>query len=89
MDFEWDEKKRSSNIAKHGVDFADTVAVFEDPRLLIMPDEHHGEERDVAIGMDTGGRLIVVVHTHRKNKVRIISARKATRSEKGQYGEES
>lgn len=85
MKFAWDDEKRRSNVGKHGIDFADAVAVFEGP-LWERPDarEAYGEERWVAVGR-MRGRVIVVVYAERKNVVRIISARKATRHEAEQY----
>ena len=73
------------NQAKHGVAFADTFAVFEDPRSLTREDEEQDEERHVTVGMDCFGRVLVVVYTWRGESIRIISARKATRSEVRQY----
>jgi uncharacterized protein len=83
--FEWDPDKERRNHRKHGVGFADTFAVFEDPAALTREDEEHGEERYVTLGMDCLGRLVVVVYTWRGAKIRIISARKANKSEVRQY----
>ncbi len=83
--FEWDPNKDRLNQQKHGVAFADTFAVFEDPNALTRDDEEHGEERFVTMGMDCLGRILVVVYTWRSNDIRIISARKGTRSEVRQY----
>ena len=66
MLYEWDKAKNRTNIAKHGVDFADAVAVFEDPLALTMPDpESLGEPRFIALGADASGRHLVVVFTER------------------------
>ncbi|MEA3292154.1 MAG: BrnT family toxin [Pseudomonadota bacterium] len=65
--------------------FADTFAVFEDPNALTLDQIVSGEERYVTIGMDAFGRVLVVVYTWRGDKIRIISARKAVRSEARQY----
>jgi uncharacterized DUF497 family protein len=86
-DFEWDLLKARANRRHHGVDFADAVFVLEDPRALtIMDDMETDEERFVTIGTDVLGRVLVVVHTWRGEKVRLISARKATSRERRAYG---
>jgi hypothetical protein len=82
--FEWDDSKRRANIVKHGLDFADAVEVFEDPKQFAYRSPHPNEERFVSIGM-ARGRLIAVVFTRRANKVRIISARPARRIERVQH----
>ena len=79
--FEWDPNKSRLNYRKHRVAFADTFAVFEDPGALTTEDFVHGEERLVTMGMDCFGRVLVVVYTWRGENIRIISARRATRSE--------
>ena len=83
--FEWDKTKARQNASKHGVEFADTFGVFEDPNALTLDQIVTGEERHVTIGMDAFGRVLVVVYTWRGDIIRIISARKATRSEVRQY----
>ncbi len=83
--FEWDKAKAGENEKKHGVQFSDAFAVFEDPNALTMDQFIHGEERHVTMGMDAYGRILVVVYTWRGERIRIISARKATRSEIRQY----
>ena len=85
MPFEWDEAKASSNLAKHGVAFADAVGVFEDERALTMGDSRDDEERFATVGMDCLGRVIVVVYTWRADRIRIISARSATKRERDTY----
>lgn len=87
MSFEWDPAKAESNRRKHWVRFSDAVSVFEDPDALTIPDESPEEERYVTIGMDWHGRVLVVVYTWRGKTIRLISARKATRSEERQYEE--
>jgi uncharacterized DUF497 family protein len=84
-DYEWDDRKARENRRRHGVDFADSVAVFSDDHALTLQDEHAGEERFVTIGMDVLGRVLVVVYTWRGERIRIISARKATKYERAQY----
>ncbi len=84
--FEWDPAKARSNLSKHRVDFADATAVFEDPRALTRDDPHPREDRFVTLGLDALGRLLVVCWIPRgKDDIRIISARRATRSESSQY----
>lgn len=88
MNFEWDEAKAASNLKKHSVDFADAVGVFDDPFALSMPDDDSPEERRYAgVGSDVLARILVVVYTIRGDNVRIISARRATRSERKRYEE--
>jgi hypothetical protein len=83
--FEWDKSKAKENKSKHGISFADTFAVFEDPNAVTLEDSRFGEERYVTIGMDAFGRILVVVYTWRGDTIRIISARKAVRYEVRQY----
>jgi uncharacterized DUF497 family protein len=85
VEFEWDPNKAASNLRKHGVRFAEAVTVFDDDAMLTMPDDEPDEERFVAIGIGSMGRVIVVVYTTRGDRIRIISARKATRQEQSQY----
>ena len=75
----------TKNKSKHGIAFADTFAVFEDPNAVTIEDFRSYEQRYVTIGMDAFGRILVVVYTWRDDKIRIISARKAVRSEVRQY----
>ena len=85
VDFEWDENKAAGNLRKHAVDFADAVGVFDDPLALSMLDNDPGEERYIGLGADTLGRVLVVVYAFRGERVRIISARRATPSEREIY----
>ena len=88
FEFEWHPGKGASNLRKHGVSFELAATVFSDPLAISMPDEEHSEseERWVTMGEVRTGQLIVVCHTfHRCEdawKVRIISARPATRNER-------
>lgn len=86
--FEWDRSKARQNEIKHDVSFADTFGLFEDPNALTLDQVVRGEDRHVTIGMDAFGRVLVVVYTWRGEKIRIISARKALRSEVRQYESE-
>jgi hypothetical protein len=86
MPFEWDERKRRTNLEKHGVDFAAATKVFEDPNLLERLDRQrdYGEPRFQAIGV-AGDVVLFVAYTLRSGKIRIISARRATRNERKRY----
>jgi len=85
--FEWDEKKASQNVKKHGVSFEEAATVFGDPFSITIYDPLHSKDEDrfVILGLSNKNRLLVVVHTDRYNKIRIISARKATKRERKQY----
>lgn len=85
---EWDRKKARQNEKKHDVSLADTFAVFEDPNALTINQIVNAEERYVTIGMDAFGQILVVVYTWRGDNIRIISARRAVRSEVRQYESE-
>lgn len=86
-DFEWDPGKAESNEKKHGVSFVEASSIFFDPLSLTIPDPHHSleESRFILMGTSILGKLLVVVHTDRDDKIRIISAREATPSERRQY----
>jgi uncharacterized DUF497 family protein len=88
MEFEWDEDKNRENINKHGISFEEAAAIFDRPILTRIDDRHdYGEFREVSIG-DIGNFVIVVVaHTERNDKTRIISTRKATPRERRRYYE--
>ncbi|MGO9318093.1 MAG: BrnT family toxin [Terracidiphilus sp.] len=85
--FEWDDAKAERNILIHGVDFQEAKTVFEDPFAITIPDEPHSENelRSITIGRSLLDKVLLVVHTERKERIRIISARKATPSERFQY----
>jgi uncharacterized protein len=86
MEIEWDPNKAAINLQKHDVRFSDAEAVLFDPNALSLEDTTaQGEQRFVVIGMDHLWRLLVVVYTDRGNRVRLISARSATRSERQKY----
>ena len=88
MDFEWDNAKAQANLRKHGVDFADAATVFEDEAALTVPDAGTNEERYATLAADALGRVLVVAYTWRGDRLRIISARKASPSERRAYGEQ-
>lgn len=83
--YEWDDRKARSNLEKHGVDFADAVSVLEDELALTIPDEEADERRFITIGEDSLRRIVVVIFTERADRIRIISARRATKREREQY----
>ena len=87
IEFEWDEVKALSNIRKHRISFEESVTVFSDNLSLTIPDplHSHSEHRFVVIGYSNKNRLLVVVHTERGARIRIISARQATRQERRYY----
>ena len=87
MVYEWDAAKAKANIQKHGVSFDDAATVFLDPLAWTFPDPYHsgGEEREITIGYTTGRRVVFVSHCQRGDRLRIISAREATRRERRQY----
>jgi len=87
--FEWDQEKAKRNLKNHRVSFDEASTVFSDTMSLTMHDPLHSDEEDryVIIGNSHKNRLLVVVHVERGNRIRIISARKATRKEKKQYEE--
>jgi uncharacterized DUF497 family protein len=90
MFFTWDPKKAESNLRKHGVDFYEAASVLDDSLSTTFPDPNHStsEQRFLTIGMSALGRLLVVAHTERGNKIRIINARQATRHERRFYEED-
>ena len=87
MDFEWDEAKANSNLAKHGLDFAEAATIFGDPLAITFFDPDHSDEEDryLTIGMSINNRVVIVSHTDREQAVRIISARVATKAERKGY----
>ncbi len=88
MEFEWDPNKATTNEKKHGISFSEATTVFGDPLELTISDPDHssGEFRFLSIGKSNVGNLLVVSYTERKqNRIRIISARKATRQEQKYY----
>ena len=86
MDIDFDPTKATANLRKHKVSFAHAEQALRDPRALTIEDpDSIDEQRLVTLGMDALGRLIVVVHTPRDNKTRLISARKASKGDSEQY----
>jgi uncharacterized protein len=86
-EFEWDTEKAESNLRKHGVSFEEAATVFFDSLSLTIPDPLHSSEenRFVTIGLSDRQRQVVVAHAERGNRIRIISARLPTPSERKNY----
>jgi uncharacterized DUF497 family protein len=85
MRYQWDLEKAKSNYKKHGVYFADAVAVFSDDLAITIDDDCQDEQRFITLGMDAFGRILIVVYAWHDDNIRIISARKATPRERKQY----
>jgi uncharacterized DUF497 family protein len=89
--FEWDPRKESANRRKHGVAFEEATTVFDDLLSVTIPDPDHAidEDRFVIIGVSDHRNLLVVVHTIRGERIRLISARPAIKHERRKYEETS
>lgn len=89
MRFSWDPVKAAANITKHGVSFEEAATVFGDPLSETYDDPDHsvGEKRFIMIGRSKNGKLLFISHADEGERIRIISARRLTRSEKKQYEE--
>lgn len=89
ISFSWDPKKNNANIKKHKISFEEAKTVFFDENARVIPDPDHSksEERFVILGFSNKLKLLIVVHTYRENDqvIRIVSARKATKSESKYY----
>ncbi len=87
--FTWDERKNTSNQKKHGISFDEAILVFDDDNARLIPDPNHSDDEDryILLGLCSQLRLLVVCHCYRKrgHSIRIISARKANKSETNQY----
>jgi len=90
ISFIWDENKAEMNLANHKISFEEARSVFSDPnaRLIFDPDHSDDEDRFILLGISSGLKLLVVCHCYREKNmvVRIISVRKANKSEQKQYG---
>jgi hypothetical protein len=88
-DFEWDPEKAEKNFRKHEVSFEEASSIFDDPMFITVLDEEHSddEERYITIGFSNKTRLLLVAHSERDNRIRIISARKVTKNEEKFYKE--
>jgi hypothetical protein len=91
MEFEWNPRKAGNNWRKHGVTFKEAHTVFSDPLAQIFDDPDHSAEetREIIIGRSNDGRTLIVSFTERGGRVRIISARPATKRERSHYEEET
>lgn len=89
MRFEWDPEKAEANLKKHGVTFQEAATVFGDPLAITFHDPDHSEEEEryLTFGLSLQNRLVVISHTERAGKTRIISARLMDRKEKVIYEE--
>jgi hypothetical protein len=89
LEFEWDARKAGTNFTKHKVSFQEAATVFGDPLGRIVSDPRHssGEERYVLLGRSQDQRLLAVMYVDRRDIIRIISARLATRHERRSYEE--
>ncbi len=93
-DFDWDTGKARSNLRKHKISFERATTIFRDPNLISIPDDEYSEteERWLTMGLDANGALLIISHTFKNISasvvnIRLISARKATKSETEQYEE--
>ena len=91
MDFEWGPRKAALNLRKHGVSFIEAGTVFGDEMAITVPDPDHSKDEDryITIGWSNRRRLLMVSHTDRGYKIRIISARELTRNERKGYEEKN
>lgn len=89
MQFEWDPDKAAINVRKHAVSFEEAATVFLDVLSITGHDPDHsvGEPRMITFGVSSAGQLLVVAHVERDNRIRIISARRASRRERKLYEE--
>jgi len=91
ISFSWDERKNRSNQTKHGISFEEATTVFADENARLKHDSTHSKDEDrfIILGFSAKLKLLVVAHAYREDEteIRIISARKATRNERKQYGE--
>jgi uncharacterized DUF497 family protein len=90
VSYEWDPAKAAENVKKHRVSFEEAASVFLDPAALTFgdPDHSEDEDREITIGRSARQRVLFVAHVSREGRIRIISARRATRQEQRQYEEE-
>ena len=84
MDFEWDEKKRATNLRVHGLDLMDATRLFDGRPVYSYPSTRHGEERFVTVGLLVG-KFFSVVWTERAKAIRLISFRRARDAEERKY----
>ncbi len=89
MELEWDPEKAAENLTKHGIGFVDAALVLSDELAVTISDRDADEARFVTVGLDGLGRLLVVVYAWRGDRIRVISARRATGRERRQYESKS
>ena len=89
MEFEWDEQKNAINVRKHGVSFEEAVTALSDSLSDTFDDPDHSaeENRFITVGTSEKGRLLIVAHTDRDDRIRLISARELSRQERRSYEE--
>ena len=89
LDFEWDKEKAAANFRKHKVSFEEAKTVFADPFAITIDDPKHSvdEYRFIDTGISANGKILVVCYTEREQKIRLISCRKATKTEREIYEE--
>ena len=85
LEFEWDEEKAAANLKKHGIDFRDAALVFNDPFRKEFYDAAHSGDEDRYNTIGKVDEILFVVYTERKERIRLISARKATKLERRRY----
>ena len=87
LHFEWDKGKATENLRKHGVSFSEAATTFGDPASITIDDPVHSEAEDrfVIVGLSSRRRLLVTVFTDRRDRIRIISSRRATSNEQSQH----
>ena len=87
MEFEWDQSKAIANLKKHGISFEEAKTVFDNPLAVIFDDEAHSidERREIILGHSQQNRFLLIAFTERSSRIRIISARIATRKEREDY----
>ena len=90
MDFEWNPRKAEVNLRKHDVSFNEAATIFGDELAITVvdPDHSDNEDRFITVGWSNRRRLLIVSHTDRGDRIRIISARELTRAERKVYEEE-
>jgi len=91
VEFEWNPKKAARNLRKHRVSFSEAATVFGDRLGTTVSDPDHSlaEDRYITVGMSSRRRLLMVAHTERGERIRIINARELTRAERDAYEEET
>jgi len=90
IQFEWDPAKAKMNLRKHGIAFREAATVLRDPLGITTFDSDHSDEEDrfIILGFSAAGRVLVVAHTERGERIRVIIARRLTRAQREAYEEE-